>query len=112
MAAGDAACPTLQSVADCALYAFFRHIPDMAIQPLPAALPHDPLEESAPMALFWSQSLCHNVGVGGESCSAVHGFWQYLRLLQLVASPRHHAKFYRQALLPYIRRGFRRVLVS
>jgi SAM-dependent methyltransferase len=58
----------------------------------------EPVLESAPLARDVAVRLCRRDPETGESCSWYHGLWQYLRLLRLVATPEHHADFYRDAL--------------
>jgi SAM-dependent methyltransferase len=65
----------------------------------------EPLAMSAPLAREWARRLC-------DGCAWYHGFWQYLRLLDFVTTPRDHAGFYRAALDEPIAGGARRVLVS
>lgn len=59
--------------------------------------PEEPLALSAPLARQLAPQLCQKDAVSGEDCSWNHGFWQYLRLLGLITTPRHHADFFRQA---------------
>ena len=48
----------------------------------------------------------------GVGCGDYHGVWQYLRLLDLVTTPRDHASFYLPTLRRAIDAGRWRVLVS
>lgn len=73
--------------------------------------PEEPLALSAPLARELAPRLCHDDPQRG-SCAWYHGFWQYLRLLDFVTTPRDHADFYREALQTPIADGARRVLVS
>jgi len=77
-----------------------------------AAMPDEPLALSAPMARELSARLCHFDPRRGATCAWYHGIWQYLRLFDLITTPRDHAAFYRAALLEPIRAGARRLLVS
>jgi SAM-dependent methyltransferase len=70
------------------------------------------LAEAAPLGLGWSRDLCRHVNPSGHTCAAYHGTWQYLRLLGINTALFADAAFYREAMLPAIRRGARRVLVS
>jgi SAM-dependent methyltransferase len=56
--------------------------------------PEEPLELSAPIASRVAPALCRSDPVSGEDCSWLHGFWQYLRLIGLAATPERHAGFY------------------
>jgi SAM-dependent methyltransferase len=58
----------------------------------------EPILESASLARELAGRLCQRDPETGENCSWYHGLWQYLRLLRLVATPEHHADFYRDAL--------------
>jgi SAM-dependent methyltransferase len=58
----------------------------------------EPLLESAPIAWRMAPQLCGGDAVSGENCLAMHGAWQYLRLLGLVGSIDKRADFYREAL--------------
>jgi len=57
----------------------------------------EPLELSAPLARQLASKLCRKNPATGESCEWNHGFWQYLRILGLAASPKRQADFYREA---------------
>lgn len=57
----------------------------------------EPLELSAPIARRLAPQLCRKDPATGEDCSWYHGFWQYLRLMELAVTPAHHADFYRRA---------------
>jgi SAM-dependent methyltransferase len=57
----------------------------------------EPLELSAPLARQLASRLCRKNPATGESCEWDHGFWQYLRILRLAASPKRQADFYREA---------------
>ncbi len=58
----------------------------------------EPLAESAPLARQLARSRCRTDPRTGANCAWFHGFWQYLRLLRLIATPEHHAAFYESAL--------------
>jgi SAM-dependent methyltransferase len=60
-------------------------------------LVEEPLLESAPLAWEWAPRLCWKDAATGIDCSAIHGIWQYLRLMGLVTAPEHHAEFFRSA---------------
>ncbi len=76
----------------------------------------DLLIESAPLMDEWSKSECRPKDIGGmeewakthkgdlqvESCDWYHGTWQYLRLLNMVATPPWYT-FYNQALSSILR---------
>lgn len=64
----------------------------------PAAI-DEPLELSAPIAREAAGRLCGHDPLSGGTCAWYHGFWQYVRLLGLGASPSVHAK----RLLPALR---------
>lgn len=55
------------------------------------------LRESAPLARAIAERCCHSP-VGRDSCVALHGVWQDLRLLGLAADPARHAAFFAAAL--------------
>lgn len=55
------------------------------------------LRESAPLARAIADRCCHSP-VGRDSCLALHGIWQDLRLLGLAADPARHAEFFASAL--------------
>lgn len=76
------------------------------------AIPPEPLALSAPHARALAARYCRHVDHSGVGCRDYHGAWQYLRLLDLVTTPRDHAPFYVSALLRAIRAGRRRVLIS
>lgn len=73
--------------------------------------PDEPLALSAPLARRIAATECR-ADDAGRSCAWYHGFWQYLRLLDFITTPRDHAAFYRQALGPALAEGCGRVLVS
>jgi SAM-dependent methyltransferase len=75
-------------------------------------LPDEPVALSAPLGRALAQRLCRDVVNGGRGCAWFHGIWQYLRVLDLITTPRDHAAFYLQALRGPIRSGQRRMLVS
>jgi SAM-dependent methyltransferase len=54
----------------------------------------EPLELSAPIASRLARTLCRKDPESGEDCSWLHGFWQYLRLMGIAATPGRHAGFY------------------
>ena len=58
----------------------------------------EPLEISAPLAQRLAPKLCLRNPATGESCAWHHGFWQYLRLMELAITPARQADFYRRAL--------------
>jgi SAM-dependent methyltransferase len=57
----------------------------------------EPLALSAPLARRMAAQLCRKDPATGADCSWLHGFWQYLRLMGLAATPERHAAFYRSA---------------
>lgn len=57
----------------------------------------EPIMESAPLARWIAERLCRTDPATGESCAWYHGYWQYLRALDLVTTPAHHADFLRDA---------------
>ncbi|MGH6929842.1 MAG: hypothetical protein ACREEV_16105, partial [Dongiaceae bacterium] len=75
-------------------------------------MPEEPLALSAPVARELSSTLCHFDPRRGATCAWYHGIWQYLRLFDLITTPRDHATFYHAALLEPVRAGARRLLVS
>lgn len=73
----------------------------------------EPLLESAPIARRLAPQLCRRDPATGADCSPVHGTWQYLRILELVTTPREHAAFLRDALARAAPEGRNnRVLIS
>ena len=71
----------------------------------------EPLLTSAPLAKLAASALCRRGG--GKDCSWYHGFWQYLRIIGIVAAPERHAGFYTQALGGLAESGdYPRVLIS
>lgn len=73
----------------------------------------DPLLESADMIYFAAQMGCKVDYVDETSCSWYHGVWPYLRLCNMVSSPRWHPEFYDTALRVQLGDlGARRVLIS
>lgn len=83
----------------------------MADEDRPAAYPEEPLAQSAPLARRLASELCRADSAQG-GCAWYHGFWQYLRVLDFVTTPRDHAAFYSRALAGPIAAGARRVLIS
>jgi SAM-dependent methyltransferase len=73
----------------------------------------EPVVESAPLARWVAERLCRADPGTGETCAWYHGFWQYLRVLDLVTTPAHHADFLREAFRGAAGDGNRlRVLIS
>ena len=73
----------------------------------------EPLELSAPLARRLAPQLCRKDPATGEDCSWYHGFWQYLRLMELAVTPADHADFYHRAFQSVTGgSGAARVLVS
>ena len=73
----------------------------------------EPLELSAPLARRLAPQLCRKDPATGENCSWYHGFWQYLRLMELAITPADHADFYHRAFQSVTGgSGAPRVLVS
>ncbi len=71
------------------------------------------LIECATLARRIAPATCRVDPALGEACAWYHGFWPYLRLLEVVGSPYRHQGFFREALAPSIAGGNRgRVLVS
>lgn len=78
---------------------------------IPPAELCEPLLTSAPLAKLAASALCHRGA--GEDCAWYHGFWQYLRILGIVAAPERHAGFYARALGGLAKSGdYRRILIS
>jgi SAM-dependent methyltransferase len=74
--------------------------------------PTDPLLESADMVHAAAQMSCTGDHVDEISCRWYHGVWQYLRLFNMVSSPRWHPEFYDSALRSQMDDvGARRVLI-
>lgn len=73
----------------------------------------EPLEISAPLAWQRAPELCHQDPDTQENCAWNHGLWQYLRLLDLITTPQHHAEFFKEAFarIP-ANAGSPRVLIS
>jgi len=65
----------------------------------------EPLEESAPMAWRLAPRICRRDPVSGEDCSWYHGFWQLLRVMQLVTTPEVDAGFLRDSFAAVRPRG-------
>jgi len=62
-------------------------------------MPHtldEPVLESAPLARRLAAEMCGRDPDTGESCAWNHGFWQYLRALELVTTPAHHADCFKR----------------
>jgi SAM-dependent methyltransferase len=73
----------------------------------------EPLELSAPLARQLASRLCRKNPATGKSCEWDHGFWQYLRIFGLAASPRRQADFYREAFEQLVDSSSRpRILIS
>lgn len=74
---------------------------------------NDPLLESADMIHSAAQLSCTGDHIDEVSCSWYHGVWQYLRLFNMVSSPRWHPDFYLGALSDQLGEvGAQRVLIS
>jgi hypothetical protein len=84
----------------------------LSINPDSVAIPPEPLTLSAPLAHRLAGRYCRHVDHSGIGCRGYHGVWQYLRLLELVTTPRDHSSFYVPVLLDAIRSGRRRMLIS
>lgn len=87
---------------------------DTMLHPDPG--PAEPLASSAALAHEWAQQSCRH-DEQGCSCSAYHGFWQVMRLLQLGATLGGHPEHYRAAMRRWAERPCahgqaRRVLIS
>jgi hypothetical protein len=76
------------------------------------AVPPDPLALSAPLAHRLAGQYCRHVDHSGIGCRDYHGVWQYLRLVELVTTPRDHADFYGPILLNALGAGRKRMLIS
>jgi len=73
--------------------------------------PPEPLLTSAPLARLAAEALCRRSE--SENCSWYHGYWQYLRILGIVATPERHGAFYAGALGELAAAGdYRRILIS
>lgn len=73
----------------------------------------EPLELSAPIARELAGRLCGHDPLSGSTCAWYHGFWQYVRLLGLGASPSVHAARLLPALRSLARTGsHQRLLIS
>lgn len=59
------------------------------------------IQESAPLVEKWSKE-CQSTFLGGDSCKWYHSSWQYLRLLDVVASPDWHHQFYKDTLTKFL----------
>jgi 2-polyprenyl-3-methyl-5-hydroxy-6-metoxy-1,4-benzoquinol methylase len=70
------------------------------------------LELSAPLARRLAAARCRVDPETGRSCAWYHGLWQYLRLFELVETPRYHAAFFREALAALPERRDPAILVS
>jgi SAM-dependent methyltransferase len=66
---------------------------------------HEPLAESAMLALEWSKNLC-------STCGSYHGAWQLLRLLGVFNSMRSDDDFLIRQLFVELGAGARKILVS
>jgi SAM-dependent methyltransferase len=90
-------------------------MPEKDANAAPGSHPADdePLSESAPLARRMAPDLCRQDAVSGEDCAWYHGFWQYLRTLDIVTAPREHGRFFSRTLETLAGDGgYRRVLVS
>jgi SAM-dependent methyltransferase len=65
------------------------------------------LQQVAPL------SCCASPYIDAEECDWYHGYWQYLRLFDMVSSPTWHEGFYADQLRrEIVRRNARRILIS
>ena len=73
----------------------------------------DPVITTAPLAHRAARVLCRGERGSAEDCSWYHGFWQYLRVFDLAATPYRHGEFFDAVLAALAGDGaYRRVLVS
>ncbi|MBI3708710.1 MAG: class I SAM-dependent methyltransferase [Proteobacteria bacterium] len=87
---------------------------DLDPPPTTAVAPLDePVRESAPLAARIAPELCCRDPATNESCAWYHGFWQYLRVLDLAKTSGGHVDFLVGQLRTLARTGrFAHVLVS
>ena len=79
----------------------------------PSSVPEEPLLESAPIASRLAQAHCRVLAATGADCAWYHGFWQYLRLMDLAKTSGGQAAFLVEHLQALARAGQSpRVLVS
>ena len=80
---------------------------------MPQPLVDEPLVESAPLAHRLARELCRKDPATGEDCAWYHGFWQYMRVMNIAKISGGHVDFLVEALRSAARAGrFARVLVS
>ena len=72
----------------------------------------EPLAESAPLAHRLASEHCRKHPATGEDCAWYHGFWQYMRAMNIAKTSGGHVDFLVEALRSAARGGFARVLVS
>ena len=72
----------------------------------------EPLAESAPLAHRIAGELCCRDATTGEDCAWYHGFWQYMRAMNIAKTSGGHVDFLVGALRSAARAAFARVLVS
>jgi SAM-dependent methyltransferase len=78
-----------------------------------SSFPEEPLLESAPIAYRLAQAHCRVLAATGADCAWYHGFWQYLRLMDLAKTSGGQAAFLVDHLQTLARAGQSpRVLVS
>jgi 2-polyprenyl-3-methyl-5-hydroxy-6-metoxy-1,4-benzoquinol methylase len=56
------------------------------------------LLQTAPLAAMLADFLCKGDHIDAKECRWYHRIWQYLSIMDLVSSPRRHAKFYLEEL--------------
>jgi SAM-dependent methyltransferase len=80
---------------------------------MPRPLVDEPLTESAPIAHRLAREHCRKDPTTGEDCAWYHGFWQYMRAMNVAKVLGEQAQFVVEALRSAARSGqFARVLVS
>lgn len=67
-------------------------LPPQKDMDMPRTQVNEPLQLSAPLARAWSKELCPSHTEGG--CDYYHGFWQYLRLMDLGSTLGGHPQEY------------------
>lgn len=73
----------------------------------------EPLDVSAPIAREAAARFCRYDSLSGTTCAWYHGFWQYVRLVGLGASPSVHARQLVPTLQSLAKAGtFERILIS
>lgn len=65
----------------------------------------EPVATTAPLAKARAPALCQGKRGAPRDCAEFHGIWQYLRLFDIVSTPRRHARFFHDTLGALARDG-------